>query len=631
MLTLMTYNPSSQFVYCPKCDGSGKDDPGHKDGARKNQVCNNCGGIGLGSFIKSDFLYWGYDLRPAKILVRQSKVIFDYVINIIFLLLGLSGIASLVIWWKNNAFISGGGVDIGTLLTFWGVKSHLILFFWLGILFLLFFYFRLQRAEARKVPVKIFSYKQQQKLSRQFQNIPNNWQELKRFKTKLDVSKSFDTKVIKVVEQAYQLALQMKHKEVLPAHVLAVLVEKGEKKEVSARGRSASGGKEVGALFARLGIYKGKLGPKIISALKQQPVSEGPKPVINEKLKQSFIEAYFEAQDHKNTLVQFSDLVVPLIKNDKLLQEIFNELDANIEQIDNVIVWAKVNEELAKKEQEQQISLGLNIKRKMGKSTLAVATPILNHFCTDVVEQVQFKIEEEYIVRDEVEEIFAKINSGIKQIILNGPEGTGKKIIIRTIAQRVIAHNAPKVLRHKRLLKLNLNKLAQEADQIDKEKKLLVIIDEVRRAGNVVLIVEDMTNEIWQIISRSPKPFYLLATTSEQLGGSVIKVSEPKGNLAIQILESKAALIELKQKVYFSYQAVEAAWQMAQTYFGNETPLLKAIKLLEESAVRITHPRRVSLGLKAVPVERNITERTVAEVVSAETKVPVTKVMKGEK
>src|SRR3989338_545901 len=89
----------TQFVTCPKCAGMAKNE--------KGLVCPECGGIGLGTFIKNDFLYWGYDLTPAKIIVRQSGVIFGQVVNIVSLIAGLGGVIALMVWMKNNALAEG--------------------------------------------------------------------------------------------------------------------------------------------------------------------------------------------------------------------------------------------------------------------------------------------------------------------------------------------------------------------------------------------------------------------------------------------------------------------------------------------------------------------------------------------
>ena len=146
-------NLSSQFVTCPKCNGVGK--------TAANLVCNECGGIGLGTFIKNDFLYWGYDLTPAKIIVRQSQLIFDYVLDIIFLIAGAGGIISLGWWLNQNAVAANHKIYFGTLVSLWGGKHGLILYFWVGLLFLSFSWYRFQRRREKHPPVKILTYRQQ--------------------------------------------------------------------------------------------------------------------------------------------------------------------------------------------------------------------------------------------------------------------------------------------------------------------------------------------------------------------------------------------------------------------------------------------------------------------------------------
>ena len=324
-------NNSSQFITCPKCNGLGKTDQG--------LICNECKSISTGTFIKNDFLYWGYNLTSANIILRRAGAIFNAVSSIFGLILGISGILALIYWAIENVIINGYQIKVGTLLSFWGETNYYILAFWLGLLILLFTYFRFKRQQAKFVPVKTFKYNDWQKLNKQVQNVPNNWNELKSYKTKIDVAKSFSKESIKAIEEAYNLALNNKHQEVTPLHLFYTIIKKqNQLKNIEL--------KKINSLFYRLEIFQGKIEPRIKDMLRAINVSNSQKiidPVATKLLKQSFIQAYLNVFDQKQAKVEIIDLLTPLVKNEPQIKELLNSLQINEHIVDNTVFWTKIN------------------------------------------------------------------------------------------------------------------------------------------------------------------------------------------------------------------------------------------------------------------------------------------------
>ncbi|PIR92577.1 hypothetical protein COU01_01020 [Candidatus Falkowbacteria bacterium CG10_big_fil_rev_8_21_14_0_10_44_15] len=600
-------NLSSQFVTCPNCNGTGK---------INKFTCNNCGGIGLGTFIKNDFLYWGYDLTPAKIIVRQSQLIFDYALDAFFLILGAAGILSLGWWLYQNAAAAGYKVYLSALVSFWGAKDNLILYFWLGLLLLCFSWYRFQRRKEKHPPVKILTYRQQAWLNKQPQIIPNNWQELKSFPTKVNVASRYRYELLQLLEKAYALATQFGHPELTPAHLMLTIVSEYGENNKNVELKKAS------AILARLGVYRGKIGPKLEQALQKiSPVNDGPEttPILSKELRQALIESYVQARDNGHYYIEMPDLIGPLISAGRLLRGILAELGIRPEQIQNSAQWLLLNDRYARREENyRQKNKKTNRQSKLSMTTTAVATPILNHFCLDLTRQPLTAGRPIFVDREaELGELFKAFSEGKRQIILTGEKGAGKKSLINHLAEQIAADEVPACLKNRRLLKLDLNKIKNKASGIDWEKKLLVILQELIKT-NGILVVVDGPEELEIILNKYGGNFYLLAAADQKLAGAHnIELSEPTSSALIQILASNAVLLEHEYKITFNYEALLVTAQAAKNYPSGEALPGKAVRLLNTVAKSYTSA-----------ADRTVNADAAAKVISGEVGVPYTKILK---
>ena len=570
----------------------------------------------MGTFIKNDFLYWGYDITPAKIIVRQSQLIFDYVLDIIFLALGAGGILSLGWWLWQHAVASNYKIYLGALISFWGVKNNLILYFWIGLAFLLFYFYRRARRREKHLAVKLLTYRQKEWLKKQPQIIPNNWRELRFFKTKIDVSLCFRYELLQLIEKAYVTARQMRHQELKPAHILLAAISEysDRKKDLEL--------KRISAIFARLGVYRGKIGPKIEQALQKAPAvannGAGIIPIISKELKQSLIEAYVQAQNNKHYYIEMADLLNPLIEESPTLQEIFKELNVSPEQIANSTQWLLVNDRFASRQRQSLNHKKRTLQQRLERATSAVATPLLNHFCVDLTQEALGDKIPVFINREaETAELFKLMTEKRQPIILTGKPGVGKWSLINYLAERVITDEAPRALTNRRLLELDLNKVKNEGGGLNLEQKIFAILLELNNS-NVILAVKNITDEVWEIIKKYPGKFYLLATADKKLAGAAnIELFEPTGGALTRILASGAARLEQEYKVIFSYQSLEVIASAGKNYPDQEALPARAISWLE----------KIARGSVNAP-DRNITADTAAKAIAGEVGAPYTKILK---
>jgi len=604
-------NLSSQFVICPKCNGRGR--------INDKLICNECGGIGLGTFIKNDFLYWGYDLTPQKIIVRQSRRIFDAIVLTLLTATGAGGFVSLLLWLGANAVAPNGQMYLGQLLTFWREQDAKILFFWAGLLCLLFAYVRLRRAQERFRPVKLLKYWQWQKLQKQVQRVPNNWRELRSLRTNFDVAQSFDKVLLTILEQACVLAVVHGHREILPAHVLDVLLEPPAKLRKNKHSRA------VTEFFTRLDIYHGKIVPKLKSAMesleKTLPETYGT-PVVSLELKKALIEGYVAARSNGHQRVVGQDVIAPLLIYGQLLQRLCDEFSLTPARIEHTVAWLNAAEIAARKKLRRYRRQRQRLYKRMQRATNAVATPLLNHFCTDITDAIRAGRLGVHIERPAaLEKIFTAVSEGNRQLILAGERGSGRYETIEALAERIVNDDVPAALRNKKILVLDVDKLTAEGGEMPLEKKFLVVINEALIAGDIILTIRDISEELWRAAAQAQKLFFFTTATekfSPALAGCIIEVAQPNQDELFLILAAQAIAFEEEYTVLFNYEALATAARAAGERQEGESVLNGAIEILKTTAQQA-----------AATAEKKISAPTVAKAISQKTGVPYTKILKA--
>ncbi|MEA3463862.1 MAG: ATP-dependent Clp protease ATP-binding subunit [Patescibacteria group bacterium] len=632
---------SIQFITCPVCSGTGKRQHG--------LACSNCAGMGLGAFYQARFFYWGLKLGKAVIKLNHLRQSFHLVLNLAAYTIGIIGLLALT-WWIWQ--VSGSSGELGAF-AFWRVKNALILTFWISLLADMFIFYRLSEEEALKQKIRQLKYEKQKKQ----RQLPNNWDELKKAKyiNKVDVSRGFSYGAMKIIEQGFILANKSKHGKMEVMHLFFSLLQD----------------KEVAAVFFRLNINSSKLINKIKNQLinfipapqqfqpaqangdsgqvegGQIPLSRG-RLGLSVRVKEVLVDAYLDAYKSGQKKVKAINLILPCIVRDKNIAEILYDLEVDQNKIINVIEWFRINERLIKNYRIYKKMARFKPGSNMDRAYTAVATPVLNHFTYDLTQAAKWGRLGLCLKRDkEIENIFQAMESGQAGIILVGHSGVGKNTIIGGIAQLMVKEDVPKILKDKRLVELDAARLISGASPAQAEKRMLVMIDEVARAGNIILYIENIENIIGitageeQSLDLSEvlageldrKNLYCLASATNQnyfkyiedkpLGKAMFKVQvkEPVGNQAIQIIESKIGALEQKHKVYFSYNAIAQAVKLTAKYIHDKYLPVKAINIIESIAVKVS---------KAKGENSMVTKEDIAGIVSDITRIPITKITETE-
>jgi ATP-dependent Clp protease ATP-binding subunit ClpC len=206
----------------------------------------------------------------------------------------------------------------------------------------------------------------------------------------------------------------------------------------------------------------------------------------------------------------------------------------------------------------------------------------------------------------------------------------------------------PKLLQDKRLINLDAARLVSGATASVAAERLLKISDEIRRARNIVLTIENVHsligistgaeesmdlvdvlgsvigNKQFVVIATSEPPTYGEKQTNTTLGQifKILQIVEPEKNLAIRIVEAKTMVLEFKHKIFFSYDAIAELINLSFRYLPDEYMPEKAIILLEEIALLKTKTKKKNDTVVRI--------EDVAEVVSRKIKIPVSEVSQKE-
>jgi ATP-dependent Clp protease ATP-binding subunit ClpC len=604
---------NSDYYICPECKGQGKNQLG--------LPCSNCDGMAIGSFSRKRFYYWGPQLGKAVIELDHVRKKFQALVNIIAFFVGFFGIVSLA-WWVYK--VSQNNTDI-IAFAFWRNADPLIFFFWLGLLADMFIYYRLSEEENKQHAIKPVSFEGKAQQSK----IPENWTELKKAgrKYKIDVSQGYAPKAKLIVEDAYLLANQLNQAHATPAHLFyASLADK-----------------EVAAMFSRLNINAKdllELIKKRINAFEQK----ADKTIMSKTLKKVLIESYLSALTMGQHKVSAKNFIIPIIHNDNTIKEVLYELEVEEQKLFNVILWFIINEKQVAAYRKYRQLAQFKPSTNMDRAFTSLATPTLDQVGYDLTVAAKFNKLDFCVSREqEINQIWQHFESGASGVILTGPNGVGKKTIIDGIAQLMVREEVPKDFKDKRLVEIDATRLISGVSPAQAQGRLLTMIDEVARAGNIILFINNIENimgissgeeesmDLSGVLSSAMerRTITCLASASqdnyskyiegESLGEvmSRVKVEEPKENQAIQIIESKIAFYEGKYKVYFSYNAIEQVIKLTSQYIHDKYLPEKAIKILELVAVRVAKNR----GEDSL-----VTKDDIANVISEQTKIPVNKI-----
>lgn len=593
---------------CETCGGVGE---------LPGRICRTCRGAGVALVDEKQVLVFGKRVSRAALLEDKIRRAVRTGFEIFIALVGLLGILALIaeVWPDLERLVS---------MAFWNSPGRGKLIFAITLFADLYLIVRfVRRRESRDVVFALPKFN--------LKITPRTFSDIFKLPRKLrkDVYRALTPDTLKCITDAYRLALEVGHSEVLPAHLLAGLLDS----------------RASATLFARLEIDAKSLHERLRNYLRKFPKVEG-EARFGELAKSIVLAGYLEAQQVSAKEVQSYHVLLKTFAADERLQEILDDLGVTMQQLKNTVKWFEINDTLRERWRAFRGAAAKRPKGTMNRAMTALQTKTLDHFADDLTLLAGRGYLELTVNRaQEFEAIFRVLQGERKSVLLVGEYGIGKEAILNGIAERMVEEAVPDLLKDHRLSSLSIPKLVAGASAAQASERLLNCFFDVARARNVVLALPNV-HEL-QGASRSAgidlgemlagelgKGYFLaIATTTAQeyreriegtaLGNAFIKVDigEPDIQDAIYMLESKISAIEFQTKVYFSYHALEKTVELSDKYLKDRVLPEKAIDIAKETAQQVSNKR----GAKAL-----VRGEDVAEIVSQKSHVPVTAVTETE-
>lgn len=596
------------ILKCEVCQGTG---------VVPGKVCGMCHGAGIAVIDERQALYFGARIDRATITAERVSKIVRAGFAGVAAAVGILGLVALIVEaWPNIAVIFTGA--------YWLTASRGKLWFSFTLLLDLYLVMRLvcageQAAKIVKEP------------RTPLKAVPETWKAFAMLSKarRIDVAPALSDDLRARLKEAWMLTAGVKHAEVGLGHFLAGLLS------------SVS----LTSLLARLEIEPKGFHDRLLNFLQESRPGQMD-PVISQEVKQILIAAYLDGQRVQSARVTTHHVLLEIVLASERLQEIFFDLGVDLQKLRNAVRWLEINDEIRRRWGVFSRAARSRPKGAMNRAMTALQTRVLDRFSDDLTLLAGRGYLELTVDRAQVfDEVFRIFEGERKSVLLVGSHGVGKEAIVQGIAQRMVEEQVPKLLRDRRLASLSIPKLMAGVTLSEAEERLLGCLSDVGRARNVVLAIPNVHEafagsgagglDLGEVLSSELAKGYFLAiatTTPEEYRARIentaldhacvkVEIPEPDVNASIHILESKVGPIEYREKVYFSYHALEQAVLLSTRYIKDRALPEKAIDIVKEAG-QYARSRR---GEKAL-----VRAEDVAEIISQKTHVPVTAITAKE-
>ena len=256
-----------------------------------------------------------------------------------------------------------------------------------------------------------------------------------------------------------------------------------------------------------------------------------------------------------------------------------------------------------------QTALAGNIQAK-------AKTPSLDEFGTDLTLAAQEQRLDPVVGREkEIERVIQILARRTKNNpILIGEPGVGKTAIAQGLAMKIVNSEVPDILENKKIVQLDMGLLvAGTKYRGEFEERLKKIMDEIRQAGNIILVIDEMhtligagaaegaidaANILKPALSRGEIQV-IGATTLDEYRKHIEKdsalerrfqmvlVEQPSVQETIEIIKGLKSKYEEHHKLKISDEAIVAATELSNKYITERFLPDKAIDIIDEAASRV--------------------------------------------
>ncbi|MBK4728521.1 ATP-dependent Clp protease ATP-binding subunit [Oxynema sp. CENA135] len=260
--------------------------------------------------------------------------------------------------------------------------------------------------------------------------------------------------------------------------------------------------------------------------------------------------------------------------------------------------------------------LGETAEVTAGSSNARTKTPTLDEFGANLTQMAaEGKLDPVVGRQKEIERVIQILGRRTKNNpVLIGEPGVGKTAIAEGLAQRIANNDVPDILEDKRVVTLDIGLLvAGTKYRGEFEERLKKIMDEIRSARNVILVIDevhtligagaaegaiDAANILKPALARGELQC-IGATTLDEYRKHIerdaalerrfqpVMVGEPSVEETIEILFGLRDRYEQHHKLKIADEALEAAAKLSDRYISDRYLPDKAIDLIDEAGSRV--------------------------------------------
>ena len=405
----------------------------------------------------------------------------------------------------------------------------------------------------------------------------------------------FTDRARKVMALANQEAQRFNHEYIGTEHILLGLVKEG-----SGVGANVLKNLDVDLRKVRLEVEKlVKSGPETVT-MGKLPQTPRAKKVIEYAIE--------EARNLNHNYVGTEHLLLGLLREqDGVAAQVLMNLNLRLEDVREEVL----NLLGATDETEEVGSSVIGAEPKKGKSK----TPALDSFGRDLTEIAkQDKLDPVIGRAAEIERIIQILCRRQKNNpVLLGEAGVGKTAIVEGLAQKIVVNDIPELLADHRIVVLDLAMMVAGTKYRGQfEERIKAVMNEVRRAGNVILFIDelhtlvgaggaegaiDASNVLKPALSRGEIQCigattldeyrkYIEKDTALERRFQQIIVEPPTRNETVEILKGLRDRYEAHHRVQITDLALENAVELTNRYIPRVQPD-KAIDVMDEAGARV--------------------------------------------
>ncbi len=404
----------------------------------------------------------------------------------------------------------------------------------------------------------------------------------------------FTDRARKVMALANQEAQRFNHEYIGTEHVLLGLVKEG-----SGVGANVLKNLEVDLRKVRLEVEKlVKSGPETV-AMGKLPQTPRAKKVIEYAIE--------EARNLNHNYVGTEHLLLGLLREqDGVAAQVLMNLNLRLEDVREEVLNL-----LGASEESEEVGTAMHGEQKKGKSK----TPALDSFGRDLTEIAkQGKLDPVIGRQAEIERIIQILCRRQKNNpVLLGEAGVGKTAIVEGLAQRIVTNDIPELLADRRIVVLDLAMMVAGTKYRGQfEERIKAVMNEVRRAGNVILFIDelhtlvgaggaegaiDASNVLKPALSRGEIQCigattldeyrkYIEKDTALERRFQQIIVEPPTADETILILKGLRDRYEAHHRVRITDEALSHAVELSARYMPRVQPD-KSIDVMDEAGARV--------------------------------------------